>query len=78
MSVAIDREKLIKLLGMLSSSHDGEVVSFAKKACELLRAAGLTWADIVTHPASADIEDAIVFVGVRSGRLPERDLELFY
>lgn len=77
MSEAIDREKLIKLLGMLSSNHYGEVVSFAKKACDLLRSAGLTWADIVTQPSSADIEDAIIFVDVRSGRLPGRDLEIF-
>lgn len=34
---------LIKLLGMLGSSSDGERAAFAAKANELVRGAGLTW-----------------------------------
>jgi hypothetical protein len=42
---AIDR--LIKLLGMLGSAHDGERAAAGLKAHELLRRHGLTWSDII-------------------------------
>jgi hypothetical protein len=37
------RKHLIKLLGMLGSAHDGEVLNAAKAAQRLLGAEGLTW-----------------------------------
>ena len=40
-------ERLIKLLGMLGSAHDGERAAAGLKAHELLRHHGLTWADIL-------------------------------
>jgi hypothetical protein len=48
--VGLDR--LAKLLGLIGSDHDGEVVAAARKADELRRAAGLTWAQLL------DSEDA--------------------
>jgi hypothetical protein len=44
---ALDRERLSKLLGMLGSSHDGEVVAAARQAERLRAEAGLTWGEIV-------------------------------
>jgi hypothetical protein len=40
-------ERLIKLLGMLGSSHDGERAAAGLKAHELLRRHGLTWSDVL-------------------------------
>lgn len=42
--------RLRKLCGMLGSQHDGERATAAAKADALLRAAGLTWADVITAP----------------------------
>jgi hypothetical protein len=40
-------ERLAKILGMLGSSHDGERAAAALKAHEMVRAAGLTWRDVI-------------------------------
>jgi hypothetical protein len=40
-------ERLIKLLGMLGSAHDGERAAAGLKAHELIRRHGLTWEDIL-------------------------------
>jgi len=42
---ALDR--LIKLLGMLGSAHDGERAAAGLKAHELMRRHGLQWSDIL-------------------------------
>jgi len=41
------RDKLIKVLGMLGSSHDGERASAAQQAERIRKEAGLTWGDIL-------------------------------
>jgi hypothetical protein len=43
-------DKLTKILGLLGSAHDGERASAAAKADALVRAAGLTWADVINVP----------------------------
>ena len=43
----IDRERLIKLLGLLGSDHDGEIVAAGRMADALIRDAGVTWADVI-------------------------------
>src|SRR5436853_169114 len=43
----IDRERLAKLLGMLGSCYDGEVVAAARQAERLRADAGLTWPEIL-------------------------------
>jgi hypothetical protein len=40
-------ERLIKLLGMLGSAHDGERAAAGLKAHELVRRHGLTWSDVL-------------------------------
>jgi hypothetical protein len=42
-----DRDRLTRLLGMLGSDFDGEVANAGRLADRLVRAAGLTWDDIV-------------------------------
>lgn len=42
-----DRVRLIKLLGMTGSAHDGEVANAAMAADRLVRQAGLTWHDVL-------------------------------
>lgn len=44
-AAAID--KLIKLLRMMTSSHDHEALSAARRACGLLQAEGADWGDVV-------------------------------
>jgi hypothetical protein len=48
---AIDR--LIKLLGMLGSAHDGERAAAGLKAHEFIKGRGLQWADVIHLPISA-------------------------
>lgn len=49
-----DRETLAKLLGLVGSDHDGEALSAARKAHEMVRARGLTWQDVLlVRPAAS-------------------------
>jgi hypothetical protein len=43
-------DKLTKILGLLGSAHSGERASAAAKADALVRAAGLTWAEVINVP----------------------------
>jgi hypothetical protein len=49
----VDRDRLARLLGMLGSDHLGEVANAGRLADKLVRAAGLTWHDILS-PAAND------------------------
>jgi hypothetical protein len=44
---AIDLDRLGKLLGMLGSEHDGEVVNAGRMAAALIREAGMTWTEVL-------------------------------
>jgi hypothetical protein len=44
---AKDHDRLVKLLGMFSSTFDGEVVNAARAAHEVLRRTGFGWADVL-------------------------------
>lgn len=49
-----DRTTISKLLGLLSSHHDSEVLAAAKKAQALVKAKGATWPEVLglsTTPA---------------------------
>jgi hypothetical protein len=46
-------DRLAKICGLLGSAHDGERASAALKADALVRAAGLTWADVINVPPPA-------------------------
>jgi hypothetical protein len=47
MTAALDRDRLAKVLGMLGSHHDGEVLTAGRTAHALLRAAGTTWPELL-------------------------------
>lgn len=43
---------LASVLGRLGSDHDGEVLSAARQAEKMVRAAGASWADVLTKPSA--------------------------
>ena len=43
-------DRLVKLLGMLGSNHDGERAAAALKANALMREHGLVWSDVIPTP----------------------------
>jgi hypothetical protein len=45
-------DRLAKILGMLGSQHPGERAAAAAKASAIVRAAGLTWRDVVVASPS--------------------------
>jgi hypothetical protein len=44
-------DKLVKVLGMLGSDHDGEVAAAGRTAHSMLKAKGLTWSDVIVPAA---------------------------
>ena len=40
-------DRLVKLLGMVGSEHDGEALNAARLADKVVREAGLTWKDVL-------------------------------
>jgi hypothetical protein len=54
---ALDRDKLVKMLGMLGSRHDGEVAAAGRSAHTLLRDARTTWTEVLTPPDEAEACD---------------------
>ena len=46
-AASLDRDRLAKLLGMMGSAHDGEVVAAARQAERMRAEAGLTWQQIM-------------------------------
>jgi hypothetical protein len=57
----LDRDRLGKLLEMLGSDHDGEVVNAARAADRLVRASGLRWPDIAMPAPPGSPRDPIEF-----------------
>lgn len=43
-----DRQRLVGILGMLGSEHDGERANAARKAEQLRRKSGATWDELLT------------------------------
>jgi hypothetical protein len=44
-------DKLVKVLGMLGSAHDGEVAAAGRRAHAMVRGAGLTWGQVIAPAA---------------------------
>jgi hypothetical protein len=40
-------DKLVKVLGMLGSAHDGEVAAAGRRADAMVKDAGLSWGDVI-------------------------------
>ena len=43
----LNKTQLAKILGMLGSNHDGEVINAARAAVALVKASGQTWFEII-------------------------------
>jgi hypothetical protein len=43
-------DRLVRLLGMLGSAHDGERAAAGLKAYQFLKKLGLTWGDVICAP----------------------------
>ena len=50
---ADEQRKLVSILGLLGSPHDGEVLAAANRATALLRRHGVSWGDLVSQAAQA-------------------------
>lgn len=44
----MDKVRLVKLLGMTTSEHDGEALNAMRMANDLIKAAGKTWEEVLT------------------------------
>lgn len=45
--MSVDLDKLAKVTSMISSPSDGEALSAARKADQMVKEAGLTWSDVI-------------------------------
>jgi len=52
MMTSNERALISKLLGMMGSAHDAEALAAARKADEIVKAAGTTWPDLLGIEAS--------------------------
>jgi hypothetical protein len=48
--------KLVKVLGLLGSDHDGEVAAAGRRAHAMVKGAGLTWGEVIGPAALAKPE----------------------
>ena len=53
MSADLDRVRLAKLLGMTTSSFDGEALTAMRRANELVKGGRTTWVEIIVMPGDA-------------------------
>lgn len=60
MMTSDDRTLISKLLGMIGSAHDAEALAAARKAHELVKAAGTTWPDLLGVEAPPPEPDHLV------------------
>lgn len=73
----LDRERLVKLVGMFGSDHAGERANAAAAADKLVRQAGLRWPDVILPALAGPIrereiasdDDAVEFCLDREGDL---------
>lgn len=77
MAGSLDKEKFVKLLGLLTSNQDGEVLAAAKKSNEALKAAGLTWSEVFAFSDNPQFEGALAYVDARSAKLDAPTRETF-
>lgn len=53
--MALDRERLAKLLAMTASDKDGEALNAMRMANRVIEAAGLTWAEVLEQQAAVSV-----------------------
>jgi hypothetical protein len=60
-AAALDRDKLLKLLALLGSDQEGEVLAAARRIAAMLREADRSWDDLVTVPVAKSWLQAFEF-----------------
>ena len=68
----MERERLAKLLGMLASDQDGEVLAAARAVTRLVRDGGLSWDDLLIAPKPHKWTEAIGFPALYTAELRRR------
>lgn len=75
----MDRERLVKVLGMMGSASDPEALSAARIATGLVWDAGLTWEAVVALDASPlDQRAFLLSVNRETNRRPAEDRAAFH
>jgi hypothetical protein len=54
MIAPVDRQRLAKLLSLISSTYDGEALAAARAADRFVRSLGLTWSDVLDHSGESE------------------------
>ena len=65
--VPLDKDRFIQVCGMLGSDFDGERAAAALMATKMLRSAGMTWAELLTHVGNR-ANDAATEVGGKTSK----------
>jgi hypothetical protein len=52
--MTLDKTKLLKVLGMTGSAHDGEALAALRTALKMMANANVTWVDIITIVVKAE------------------------
>jgi hypothetical protein len=68
----VERERLAKLLGMLASDQNGEVLAAARAVTRLVRDGGLSWDDLLIAPKPHKWTEAIGFPALYTAELRRR------
>jgi hypothetical protein len=82
MAAKLDRVRLVKVLGMLGSRHDGEVLAAARLAQYMLGQAKMSWADLLNVkpgeepeplPQEEDVQAAAAEAAAKSRQYADPD-----
>ncbi|HTY66990.1 MAG TPA: hypothetical protein VMH36_10075 [Alphaproteobacteria bacterium] len=82
MAAKLDRVRLVKVLGMLGSRHDGEVLAAARLAQYMLGQAKMNWADLLNVkpgeepeplPQEEDVQAAAAEAAAKSRKYTDPD-----
>ncbi len=82
MGAKLDRVRLVKVLGMLGSRHDGEVLAAARLAQYMLGQAKMSWADLLNVkpgeepeplPQEEDVQAAAAEAAAKSRKYTDPD-----
>lgn len=65
-----ERERLVRVLGMLGSAHDGEVVAAARQAAKIMTRHGLRWEQAfpLTLATEAPEPDPVAYINLANWR----------
>ena len=58
--MTFDREKFVKVCGLLGSDMDGQVLAAVHQANKMLRAAGLVWSEALGQPNGNSVNDSVL------------------